>query len=405
MSKWTKQKLGNICDLQQGLCINRKSKHLLISVSDLPLLRIRDLIENKEEQYINPLVVPKQFISDENSLIYTRTGQVGLVFKNRKGVVHNNCFKITPKNSIDINYLFYLLKQKNFYNKVIQIASKAAQPDLTHSAFKSIEVIIPSNLQLQRNIVSVISAYDDLIEINEKRIKILEEMAQRLYTEWFVKFKFPGHEKVKMVDSGTEYGMIPEGWEVYPLRELITTQYGYTAPANNDSNFPKYLRGTDINKNSFIDWSKVPNCTIDKADFLKYQVHRGDVFIIRMADPGKIGICEININAVFASYLIRLKIKSKLLPYYLYYFVTSDKYQNFITGASSGTTRKSINSQQVGSTNVLIPDKETLTLFEEKVGVMRSELTNLVVLNDNLTKMRDLLIPQLVKGKRELKNV
>lgn len=67
------------------------------------------------------------------------------------------------------------------------------------------------DIKTQTQIASIISTYDDLIENNEKRIKTLEEMAQRLYTEWFVNFKFPGHEKVKMVDSGTEYGKVPEG--------------------------------------------------------------------------------------------------------------------------------------------------------------------------------------------------
>ncbi|MEI6532870.1 MAG: restriction endonuclease subunit S [Candidatus Roizmanbacteria bacterium] len=210
-TNWKKVKLGDVCDLQQGLAINKKSKHLIVNRSDLPLLRITDLINNKVEQYIDSKRVGPQFIADDSSLIYTRTGQVGLVFKNRKGVVHNNCFKIKPFADIDINYLYYLLKQESIYFLVNKVASRAAQPDLTHSSFKAIEVFVITNLQEQKKIASLISSYDDLIEINQKRIKILEEMAQLLYTEWFVKFKFPGHEKVKLIDSGTEYGKIPDG--------------------------------------------------------------------------------------------------------------------------------------------------------------------------------------------------
>ena len=104
---------------------------------------------------------------------------------------------------------------------------------------------------MQKNIASVLSTYDDLIENNEKRIKTLEEMAQLLYTEWFVKFKYPGHEKVKMVVSGTEYGKISEGWKVKKLGEIVYAQYGYTASAEENNDYPKYLRGMDINKNSF----------------------------------------------------------------------------------------------------------------------------------------------------------
>ena len=95
----------------------------------------------------------------------------------------------------------------------------AGVPTLNRNHLDELILEVP-DLATQTRIASVLSAYDDLIENNEKRIKALEEMAQLLYTEWFVKFKFPGHEKVKMVDSGTEYGMIPEGWDVGRLGEI-----------------------------------------------------------------------------------------------------------------------------------------------------------------------------------------
>ena len=122
-----------------------------------------------------------------------------------------------------------------------------------------------------------------------------------------------------------------------------------------------------------------------------------------MADPGKIGMCEREINAVFASYLMRLNIKGDITPYYLYYFVNSERYQKFILGASNGTTRKSINSQQVGAINIIIPPQDILNNFELRIGAFRETLNNLIQQNNFLSQTRDLLIPQLVTGKRELK--
>jgi len=305
-------------------------------------------------------------------------------------------------NELDEKFFRYYLSSASFSGQVKSRITGSAQPQLPIRDMLSMEIALP-DLPAQTRIASVLSAYDDLIENNEKRIKALEEMAQLLYTEWFIKFEFPGHEKVKMVDSGTEYGLVPEGWKVKRLGDVVGVQYGYTASAEENNDYPKYLRGTDINKKSFIDWQGVPNCKISEDDFKKYKIKKGDVFIIRMADPGKIGICEREIKAVFASYLMRLNIKSNLTPYYLYYFVTSERYQGFVLGASGGTTRKSVNSQQVGAIDILIPKREILDNFEAKAGLLREELTKLIQQNNSLSKTRDLLIPQLVVGRRELK--
>src|SRR5437764_702959 len=129
---------------------------------------------------------------------------------------------------------------------------------------------------------------------------------------------------------------------VKKLSNLVETQYGYTESASEVEVGPQYLRGMDINKTSYIQWNSVPYCPISAENYNKYKLHIGDILVIRMADPGKVGIVEKEVNAVFASYLIRLHIKSpSLLPYYLFYFLTSDLYQQYVTGASTGTTRKS----------------------------------------------------------------
>jgi len=108
-------------------------------------------------------------------------------------------------------FVYYLLS--TYADAVKAIAGGAATPIVNKTSFENIEVIVPP-LSTQRKIAAILSVYDDLIENNLRRIKILEEMAQNLYREWFVKFRFPGHEKVKMVDS--RLGKIPEGWKQPP---------------------------------------------------------------------------------------------------------------------------------------------------------------------------------------------
>ncbi len=140
-------------------------------------------------------------------------------------------------------------------------ASGRQRADIT--SIKDLEIPAPS-LPTQRKIAAILGAYDDLIENNTQHIKILEEMTQALYHEWFVKFRFPGHEKMRMVES--ELGMVPERWEVKKLSELVNTQYGYTESASEVEIGPKYVRGMDINKTTYIQWDAVPFCKIDSID-------------------------------------------------------------------------------------------------------------------------------------------
>src|SRR4030043_1046326 len=116
-------------------------------------------------------------------------------------------------------HILYCLISHRYKQKLLAIAQGGATREaLTKEKIEDFEILLPS-LATQNKITSILSAYDDLIENNLKRIKILEEMAQMIYREWFVNFRFPGHEKVKMVKS--DLGMIPEGWMRMTLRDVL----------------------------------------------------------------------------------------------------------------------------------------------------------------------------------------
>ena len=125
-------------------------------------------------------------------------------------------------------FISYLLKTIDFW----AFNSGSAQASLNRNFIYPHEVCVP-DFNSQDRIASILSAYDDLIENNTRRIKILEEMAQMIYREWFVNFRFPGHEKVKMVES--ELGPIPEGWTVEPTWKQSATGHGWFALESEDS--------------------------------------------------------------------------------------------------------------------------------------------------------------------------
>ena len=216
MSEWKKCPIGEVVTLRQGFAINAKSKHYMSKEeTSLPLLRIADMKNGTKEVFVKE-EIPQRFIAHPEDIIYTRTGNVGLVFRNNYGVMHNNCFSVTPNDADELSrdFLYYALQNKTFFDTANALARGAAQPDLPHTSFNSIEFAYPS-LFVQERIAYILSRYDSLIENYQKQIKLLEEAAQRLYKEWFIDLHFPEHENTNIIDR------VPEGWEKKKVGEVI----------------------------------------------------------------------------------------------------------------------------------------------------------------------------------------
>ena len=291
-----------------------------------------------------------------------------------------------------------------------QCSHGATMSSLNQDILERIDLPCPP-LPVQRRIAGILSAYDELMENSQRRIRLLEAMARALYRQWFVHFRIPdfakassgrpGHEKIQ--GEGAQRSDIPQGWEVRKLADFVTTKYGYTESTNVEPVGPKYLRGMDINKTSFIDWSEVPYCPISPEDHEAYRLRVGDVVVIRMADPGKVGIVEKEVDAVFASYLIRVAPKdNRLSPYFLFYLMESAEYYAYITGASSGTTRKSASAGVIADYQFVLPPQKLVEQFEGRVSEIRSLLTTLLRQIVNLRRTRDLLLPRLMSGQVNL---
>jgi type I restriction enzyme S subunit len=303
---------------------------------------------------------------------------------------------ITPSGELNPHYLAAIFNSAWGMASVAGNLVGVAQQHFNVGAAKELEVQLPPRTTQDR-IAGILSAYDELIENSQRRIKILEVMARALYREWFVHFRFPGHESVRLVAS--PLGEIPQGWEARKLSEFVTTQYGYTESTNASPIGPKYLRGMDMNKTSYIDWPQVPYCPISVEDKESYAVKKGDVFVIRMADPGKVGIVEQDVDAVFASYLIRVRPTDGVLrPYFLFHLLDSPAYQSYISGASTGTTRKSASAGVITDFQFALPPMELSAEFEARASTFRAMLTTLLKQINNLRLTRDLLLPRLLTG-------
>jgi len=288
-----------------------------------------------------------------------------------------------------IKYLFDAFLQRKYK----QFTQGAAQDNLSQAKLLSLKFPIPG-INKQKEIADVISAYDDLIENNRRRIQLLEESARLLYKEWFVHLRFPGHEHTKITDG------IPEGWEQHSLEKLCeNVAYGYTASAIDEAVGPKFLRITDI-VSKIINWGQVPYCEIDEQKLEKFLLHEGDIVVARTgATVGyakRIG--KRSPVAVFASYLVRFRFIPKFDNILAGIFMESDYYKSYVQSNGGGAAQPNANARILGGAIVLVPPPTLQRVFRENVEPILEQRDFLNEQNQKLTHARDLLLPKLMTG-------
>ena len=380
MSEWKKCPIGEVVTLRQGFAINAKSKHYMSKEeTSLPLLRIADMKNGTKEVFVKE-EIPQRFIAHPEDIIYPRTGNVGLVFRNNYGVMHNNCFSVTPNDADELSrdFLYYALQNKTFFDTANVLARGAAQPDLPHTSFNSIEFAYPS-LFAQERIAYILSRYDSLIENYQKQIKLLEEAAQRFYKEWFIDLRFPGHENTKIVDG------LPEGWEVKSIIDVYNFKYGKILPTKDfvkDGTIPVYGASKQIGR-----YSKA-NCFEPK---------------VLIGSRGNAGFVHRTIEdetyVTNNSFIVEPKKEFRYLR--LPYIYESLKVMDFVA-ICTGAAQPQLTLNSIASLKYIIPSDRIITdycdvsvLFFKKIAMSYKQLRL-------LTEARDRLLPKLMSGEIEI---
>ncbi|MEH2466657.1 restriction endonuclease subunit S [Nostoc sp.] len=318
---------------------------------------------------------------------------------------------IRGKNLADTKFIRYCIELK--LDALLNLSGGATFPNLTRDDITNFPIPYPIYRQ---KTTAILSAYNDLIENNTRRIKILEEMAQTLYHEWFVKFRFPGHKHTKMADS--ELGLIPEGWEVRKLGDITKVISGFAFKSKDfqDEGIP-VIKIKNI-RTGTVDISDI-QCV--NSSFLslnsKYHVKRGDLLISltgsHLTQPNSVvgrvavysqskKVCLLNQRAgkIFITNSDRCKIS------YLFYLLSSeDKRRSIALMASGAASQANISPTQVESLNLLIPRTEILNLFHQIISPIFEQISNLEIKNSNLRKTRDLLLPKLISGEIDVERL
>lgn len=300
--------------------------------------------------------------------------------------------KVNPEKA-DTRFVFYFFRHSDTVQKIKNHALTSGVPHINLRILREFEIPLPS-LGIQREIASILSTYDDLIENNRRRMALLEESARLLYREWFVRLRFPGHEHTRIVDG------VPEGWERKTLAELCESiDYGYTASAEQEEIGPKLLRITDIVPN-FIDWSAVPHCLIEDNKIEKFQLREGDIVVARTG--ATVGYAK-RLNkrhpdSVFASYLVRLRLKPEMDNLMVGVFVESEAYKSYVQSRIGGAAQPNANAKVLAAAEILVPPSHLQRNFHEFVEPLIDQREVLQIQNQKLRAARDLLLPRLMSG-------
>ena len=327
--------LGNLLSLSNGKSSPERSNDL-----SYPVYGGNGVIGFSDEANSNP-----------GTIIIGRVGSYcgSVHFSDSSCWVTDNAIRAKAMNGNDARFLFYMLHTL----RLNDFQTGSGQPLLNQTILSQIPATIPAPSE-QRRIAHILGTLDEKIELNRQTNETLEAMARAIFKSWFVDFdpvkaKMEGR-KPPCMDTETaalspstfqdsSLGKIPKRWSVGTLDDLsYQPQYGYTASARDEIVGPKFLRITDINKKAWVNWNSVPYCEITDKDFDKYRLHKGDILIARMADPGHGVMIEENHEAVFASYLIRFRPIQGQYARFLQYWLRSDSYWKLVRGREIGTT-------------------------------------------------------------------
>jgi len=296
-------------------------------------------------------------------------------------------FMADPEKA-DVRFVKYYIEYIKL--KMQNISRGTTQDNLSLDKLLTFDILAPP-LPTQRKIAAILSAHDDLIENNTRRIKILEEMAQALYREWFVHFRFPGHEKVRMVDS--PLGRIPEGWEVKLLGEIAQEMRRSVMPDQIDPETP-YIGLEHLPRKSIAlsEWGKAKAVKSTKLVF-----KRGDILFGKIRPYfHKVGVAPI--DGVCSSDTI--VIAPKMQDYFSIVLacVSSEEFVKYATQTSKGTKMPRADWVVLRNYPVLVPPLPLFQLFDHFIRDSLDQIQNLIFQTNSLRRTRELLLPKLISG-------
>ena len=397
MNEWKKVKLGDCISTKKGFAFKsalytncgvpvvRVSDFTLDSVADNDLVYYPHAEKDRYDEYV--LNEGDVLIQTVGSWQYNPNSVVGKVVRvpyyHKGSLLNQNIVKIIPNNGYNNAFIFYRLKCRDFAGHVLGEARGAAnQASITLDTIKRFSFDCPL-LSTQQRIATILSRYDSLIENYRKQIKLLEEAAQRLYKEWFIDLRFPGHENTKIVDG------VPEGWEKKKLHEIAEVVMGSSPKSefyNNDKQGLPFHQGVGSYGTRFVDDN------VYSTSITRLAEPNSILFSVR-APVGRLNITKHKI--IIGRGLAAMNHKDGFQSF-LFYMLKERFFMDNIIG--NGSIFASISKVELLDQEFIVPPMKTIKEFESLASKLDKKIQGVDTQLRLLTEARDRLLPKLMSG-------
>ena len=390
MSEWKKVKLGEICERVTSGGTPKANVSSYYNPPTIPWLKTKEVNYcriTETENYISEegLKNSSAKLISPNSVIIAMYGQgdtAGRIAINKIPLATNQaCCNLTiDKSKADYEFIYYQLC--TLYDKLVSLKAGAAQPNLNARIIKNLEIIMPS-LPIQHRIATILSHYDSLIENYQKQIKLLEEAAQRLYKEWFVDLRFPGHENTNITNG------VPEGWEKKKLHEIAEVVMGSSPKSefyNNDKQGLPFHQGVGSYGTRFVDDN------VYSTSITRLAEPNSILFSVR-APVGRLNITKNKI--IIGRGLAAMNHKDGFQSF-LFYMLKERFFMDNIIG--NGSIFASISKVELLDQEFIVPPMKTIKAFESLASKLDKKIQGVDTQLRLLTEARDRLLPKLMSG-------
>jgi len=398
-NEWKTAQLGDVIELFDSQRVPLNSRERQQRKGEYPYYGAQGVIDHIDGYIFDGRYI---LVAEDGENLNSKKLPLAL-FATGKFWVNNHAHILRGKPGIaDDTFLLACLNNAD----IKPFVTGAAQPKLSQANMRQIQIPLPP-LPVQRRIAGILSAYDELMENSQRRIRLLEAMARALYREWFVHFRFPGHEKLPRVAS--PLGDIPQGWEVTTLGNVVSMITKGTTPTTLGRQYQteglNFIKAESIEESGALLESKFAKIDLETHELLRRSQLCANDILFSIA--GVIGRVSIVPNRVLPANtnqaLAIIRCSTPFHVPYLYMTLRDEQFQNYSFGRIVQTAQANVSLTDLRTAPLVLPPSELLSKLNAFAEPLMAQIQALSEQIQNLRRTRDLLLPRLLSGQVELK--